>query len=208
MAITYPLTWPTTKVAASVEWGALNAGGVGKSPLNFAQKATSFEGRQLFCSVRYPRMTRAQGGAEVIAALLKLEGRVGYALFGPLGEEAAARGTVAGTPVVNGASQTGSSIAIDGLGAGQTVLAGDWLQIGSGTSAELKMNLTDATANGSGEITLADIWPQIRTSPADNSTVVFTNPKGRFRLRENLRKWDIGLASIYGVAFDLEEVIP
>jgi hypothetical protein len=66
--------------------------------------------------------------------------------------------------------------------------------------------LADADSNGSGQVSL-DIWPYIRTAPADNATVVVTNTVGRFRLASNSQNWNINEASIYGLTFGGVEAI-
>ena len=84
-----------------------------------------------------------------------------------------------GTPVVNGASQTGDTLSIDGLPASATgyLKAGDYIQLGSGTGAQLYKVLDDVDSNASGEADLT-IWPDLRSSPADDATVVVSNAKG------------------------------
>ena len=66
--------------------------------------------------------------------------------------------------------------------------------------------LADADSNGSGEVSL-DIWPYIRTAPADNASVILTNTVGRFRLASNEQNWNINEASIFGITFGGMEVI-
>ena len=81
--------------------------------------------------------------------------------------------TVTGTPLVNGASQTGKQLITDGWALSTTVLsAGDRIQVGS-QYFEIK---EDATTDGSGNVTL-EIMPAIRTSPADNAPIITSNPK-------------------------------
>lgn len=84
-----------------------------------------------------------------------------------------ANGPGGGTPLVNGASQTGNSINTDGWPNSTTVLkAGDLVKLGT---LQLVYELTgDATSNGAGQAALA-IEPQIivGTSPADNGVVAY-----------------------------------
>src|SRR5690606_29710551 len=115
----------------------------------------------------------------------------------------APQGTWAGAPVVNGGDQTGLELEIDGLDEGATIKAGDYFQIGSGSTARLYKVLVDVTADSSGEVTL-DIWPRLRESPADNAPLVTSTPKGLFRLASNETSWDADLASIFGLAFSVE----
>jgi len=115
------------------------------------------------------------------------------------------RGTASsspGTPVVNGASQTGDQLIIDGATVSQTgyLKAGDYIQLGAGINSRLHKVLQDADTDGSGNTTLT-IFPDIRTSPSDDETVVVTSAKGVFRLNENVVNWNVNEASIYGITF-------
>jgi len=116
--------------------------------------------------------------------------------------------TTPGTPVVLGASQTGDSLNIDGLPTSTTgyLLPGDYIQLGTGATATLYKVLTQVDSNSSGEATL-DIWPNIRTAPADNATVVVSNTVGNFRLAGGATEWSINNANAYGLQFDAVGVI-
>lgn len=89
------------------------------------------------------------------------------------------RGSGAGTPLINGANQTGARIQTDGWtsNAMGVLLEGDEVQIRN----QLCMLLADVNANSSGQ---AELWvrPQVRFAPDDNSALVLTNPTGTFKL--------------------------
>jgi hypothetical protein len=73
---------------------------------------------------------------------------------------------------VNGASQKGSQLAVDGFTADTTILfEGEWFQIGN----ELKRMTADATTDGTGAVTL-NFKPPIRVSPGDGDDVILNNP--------------------------------
>ena len=95
---------------------------------------------------------------------------------------------------------------IDGATASQTgyLKAGDYIQLSSGVTAKFHKVLQDANSDGSGNVTLT-IFPDLRTSPTDNSTVVVTNAKGVFRLNDNVVNWNVNEASIYGITFGAVE---
>jgi hypothetical protein len=65
--------------------------------------------------------------------------------------------------------------------------------------------LTQVDTSG-GAATL-DIWPNLRSSPADNAAVVVANTKGKFRLKDNITQWNINEISSYGITFDCVEAI-
>lgn len=121
------------------------------------------------------------------------------------------RGTAsssAGTPVVNGASQTGDTLNIDGVPASQTgyLKAGDYIQLGSGLTSRLYKVLDDADSNASGEVSLT-IYPDLRSSPADDSTVVVSDAKGLFRLNTSAHQWTINQDSFYSMTFGAIEAL-
>jgi hypothetical protein len=111
-------------------------------------------------------------------------------------------------PFVNGAGQTGDTLVIDGCSPNVTgfLLPGDYIQIGSASATQLYKVLTQVDTDGSGGATL-DIWPDLRSSPANDAVVVVANTKGRFRLRENVQQWQINEISSYGITFDCVEAI-
>jgi hypothetical protein len=96
---------------------------------------------------------------------------------------------------------TGFSPSVSGV-----FLAGDYIQLGSASSAQLYQVLQDASSNSSGEITL-DIWPNLRTNVVDGAPVVVDSPKGIFRLANNISSWSINNFSAYGITFEAVEAL-
>jgi hypothetical protein len=90
------------------------------------------------------------------------------------------RGTASGTPLVKGASQTGTSLIIDGMAVGGTLLIGDYFSV----NGELKIVVANASANGAGEMTVT-FEPPLRASPADNAPVTLNKPTATFMLDED-----------------------
>jgi hypothetical protein len=202
MAISYPLSLPSVKGPSSIVIRAMNTIGVLESPFSYVQQVQDFAGDRWEMDVMLVPMKRSNA-EEWVAKLLALKGAYGTFLLGD-SVNTSPRGTWSGTPLVKGASQTGESLAIDGVSAGATALAGDWFQLGSGSSTRLHKVLVDATANGSGEMTL-DIFPKLRSSPADNAPLTLSSPKGLWRLASNTREWSIETAQIYGIRFSAIE---
>lgn len=202
MTISFPLSLPSVGGIRQITFRPLSMVGLSESPFTFEQQAYVHQGERWAADVVLSGMNRANA-EEWIGFLLALNGREGYFLLGdPAGT--AARGTWAGgSPLVNGAGQTGKTLAVDGLSAGATTKAGDWLQLGSGSSARLHKISQGGTANGSGQLTL-DIWPRLRASPADNDAVTIASPQGVFRLASNERAWTIEDLR-YGMSFSCVE---
>lgn len=205
MAITYPLSIPNTDIA-KVRLVANNIVGVSQSPFTAAQQVYKYTGQFWEADITLPPMKREQ--AEYwISFLLKLNGSYGTFLLGdPNGQTA--RGVATGTPLVNGASQTGNSLVTDGWTNSTTGIlkAGDYIQLGSGATARLYKVLDDVNSDGSGNATLT-LFPDLRTSPSDNATITVTNPKGVFRLNAGTTSWDINEASVYGITFGAREAL-
>jgi len=206
MAITYPLTLPSHTGIQSITLRAVNTVGMSMSPFTYQQQTVAHAGQRWECDITLPAMNRADA-EQWVAFLVSLRGRFGtFTLGDPVG--ATPRGSAGGTPIVNGASQTGGTLNIDGCTASQTgwLKAGDYIQLGTAGSATLHKVLADADSNGSGEVSL-DIWPFIRTAPSDNAAVVVTNTIGRFRLADNEQNWNIRETALYGITFGGVEAI-
>ena len=81
-----------------------------------------------------------------------------------------------GTPLVNGASQSGSVLKIDGLTNGVVIPKGKLLSISTNSRRYLYRTTAEKTANSSGEINDLPIWPPLRISPANNDAVTLNKP--------------------------------
>jgi hypothetical protein len=82
-----------------------------------------------------------------------------------------------------------------------TLLAGDYIQLGSSGTATLHKVLVDRSGNGT-----IEIWPKLR-STVTGATVTLSNTVGRFRLSGNQQSFSIDSASIYGISFDCVEAL-
>jgi hypothetical protein len=204
MAISYPITLPTSPTLRDITLRTRSVVGVGASPFTLQAQSYAWPGQILAASCRLPPMARAEAEAWV-AALVSLNGMECSFLLGDTANPAP-RGSATGTPLVNGAGQTGRTLATDGWTAGVTGIlkAGDWIQLGTAGTARLHKVVADATSNGSGEATL-DLWPALRSSPADNAALTLASPKGLFMLASNQTEWSIDEARIYGLAFEAVE---
>lgn len=85
-------------------------------------------------------------------------------------------GVTPGTPLVNGADQSGKTLAIDGAPASATdyLKLGDYFAYDTPTGRRKMHKLTAAaTTNGSGQVTLA-FTPAIEERPADNAPILLS----------------------------------
>jgi hypothetical protein len=208
MAISYPLTMPTHTGIRSVELRATNAVAYSRSPFTFAGQAHAYAGKAWQADITLPPMKRTNA-EQWIAFLLSLKGQLGTFYLGdpractPLGS---ARDT--DTILVDGAVSSGDTISIDSAPASQTdyLKAGDYMQIGTGVNRQLFKVLNDVDTDGTGSAT-ADVWPNVRTSIANNALVTVQSTKGIFRLASNEQAFSINEASIYGITFGAIEAV-
>lgn len=135
-----------------------------RSPLSGTVQTLEHPGSRWFATYTYRPRSRAEA-RQMKAFLTSLSGMAGR-FFGFDPEALTPRGIGTGTPLVKGASQSGSSLITDGWTINTTgiLLAGDFFTV----NGELKMLTADANSNGSGEATLA-FKPSLRASPADNA---------------------------------------
>lgn len=194
------LTWPLLSRAApgSLDWALVPNTMSFSSPLSGAVQTVEFPGARWKASFTMANLTEADS-ALLQALLVKLRGRAGRIALHNFAR-ATPRGTASGTPLVKGAGQTGATLTIDGLTAATTLLAGDYI----GVNGELKMVVTNATANGSGEMTL-DIEPPLRASPADNAAVTLDKPTATFMLANDETKWSTQPGKFSSFPVDLIE---
>lgn len=140
------------------------------------------------------------------------DGVSGIYLFGAMlneGELLPYNGVIASyAPAIDGGSQTGGSINIKGLSPNldNALKIGDYVQIGSGSVLSLHKCLTNVSTSATGTATL-ELWPNVRTAYANNTPVSFHSAKGLFRLKENVRSWQINEISSYGISFDCMEAL-
>lgn len=108
----------------------------------------------------------------------QLRGRSGRFYWGPAHAQYP-RGVATGTPLVNGASQTGQSLVTDGWTHSVTGIlkVGDYFHYDTPTGWRCLHHIVSADVNsdGSGNATLT-IEPPIRESPADDAAIVTTKP--------------------------------
>jgi len=195
MAISYPLNTPTTIGIESIELRAVNAVAVSQSPFTYKQQVISHQGQIWSASVSIPSVRRDLA-AEWKAMLVALKGSVGTFLLGDP-DYATPRGTVSGTPTLSGTAGD-STVSVTMTG---TLLAGDYIQLGTGSAARLHQVLVDQSGSGN-----LEIWPDLR-STYSGETVIYSSPKGVFRLGNSTTSWSIDNASFYGISFDAIEAL-
>ena len=207
MAITYPRSLPSAMKFQQAAFRTNSVVAVAKSPFTGQEQAVAHQGQFWTAQLSMSPIERADAGA-ITAWFTSLNGREKTFL---LGDPAAATpqgnaSSAPGTPVVNGASQTGSALICDGAPNDATnyLKEGDYVQLGTGSTSRLYMVLEDVTSDGSGNFTL-NLWPNLRSSPANDDTLVVASTVGVFRLESNITQWDLNTV-IYGFSFTAVEV--
>ena len=194
MAISYPLSTPTSIGIESIELRAVNAVATSQSPFTYRQQIISHGGQKWEASVNIPPVHRDLA-APWKAMLVALKGPTNTFLLGDP-DYATPQGTVSSCTLSGVAGDETVTVVMTG-----TLKAGDYIQLGSGSSAKLHQVLVDQSGDGS-----LEIWPSLR-SDYTSATVVFNNPKGVFRLSTNTTSWSIDNASTYGISFEAVEVL-
>lgn len=155
------------------------------SPFDGTVQTVANPGQRWRFSLQYRNLPVGDWRA-LMAFVGSLGGRAGRFTFTPPHNRRLATATISGTVRVNGAGQTGSTLAVDGLPNSAVVFTpGDWISFpNSASRPQLHQVTATATTNGSGQVTLS-IAPPLRGSPADNAEVTWSGPTGVFMLESD-----------------------
>ena len=185
---------PTSIGIESIELRAVNAVAISQSPFTYKQQIISHGGQRWEASVNIPSVHRDKA-AQWKALLVGLKGQTNTFLLGDP-DYATPQGTVSLCELTGSAGDETVTVVMTG-----TLLAGDYIQLGSGSAAKLHQVLLDQDGDGS-----LEIWPALRSNYTDE-TVIFDAPKGVFRLATNISSWSINNASTYGISFEAVEAL-
>ena len=199
----YPLTFPTVSGVRTQRFALVRTVAVSSSPFTGQDQVVQHEGEYWTTQISFPPMLKDKA-AQIIAFLLQLRGRRGTFSIGDQ-DRKTIQGVATGTIRVNGASQTGNQVALDGFAnsTSNVFKAGDYIQINS----FLYMVTEDVTSNSSGEANVK-IEPALRQgieTIADDATVVYSNTKTIMRLDSNETAWDTDQVSKYGISLSATE---
>lgn len=204
MAVIFPLTFPAEPAFTRFVVKPLAFTAITRSPFTGQQQVFAHQGGMWQVEAELPPMLRAQAEAW-LSMLVSLNGMEGTFLLGDV-DAKTPRGSVSGTPLVNGAGQTGRVLETDGWTASAlgVLLAGDYIQLGSGATTRLYKVMQDVDADGTGAASI-DIWPRLRESPEDNEALVTSNTRGTFRLASNEQTWETDRVGLYLISFSAIE---
>lgn len=108
-----------------------------------------------------------------------------------------------GTPLVKGASQSGTSLIIDGLTPGHVLSKGQFVSVVTSSQRFLYRLAASVTADGTGEATLT-LRTMLRRSPADNDVVEIAQPMIEGFVRD-MGAWPVGTDGLVSIQFTVRE---
>lgn len=178
------ITWPAA-LRAPIEWTLSQA----RYDMLESSDATGHLAARLLGPPRWRVALRCgdafslQDAGIYEAMLLQLRGGVNHLAVHDF-VRAAPQGSMRGSMTLNGSHAAGATALSVTAGAGQaarTLLAGDWLQLGTGLgSSQLVKVMAAATADGGGVISVG-IEPPLRTGFAGGTAVVWDKPLGYYK---------------------------
>jgi hypothetical protein len=196
-------TQPGVTAPSSIEWDAQEAVAVNQSPFTFQTQTYDWMASILEGQVSFPPMNRYAFDAWS-AFVLACRGQLNCFQMGDP-RAVLPKGVATGTPVVNGASQTGYTLLTRGWTASVVgiLLPGDYLQIGF----RLYRVLASVNSDGSGHASIP-VWPNLRDQPADGTTIITRNCKGLFRLASNSgNKFSVNATAYGSSGFKIREAL-
>ena len=196
MAISYPLTPPAGIRISSLRFSAISAVARNISPFTFSSQSYNWTGTMLSGDVECPPMSRADA-EELIGFLIMAARGTFYFRDYANGTQ---RGTMTGSPQLNGAHVANTSTLTVDTGSGSWAV-GDYIQLGTTSSSKLH-KITQVNSSTSYEI-----FPLLRTAYPDNTDIVYSNAVGVFRLGTTTCDWSIDTAKKYGLNFSIFEAI-
>lgn len=200
------LTLPATVRVVRLEWGQrrndleFNGGDAGGTQARILAPPRWTAG--IVC----PEAISQSDAALWRSLILRLNGRVHQLALHDLGNPVP-RGTLRGALTLNAQAVAGSTVLsiAGGLAqAGFTLLEGDWIGVGGGSTVQLVSVASNVVANASGVISVTISQP-MRYTQAAASVVVWDKPTALFRTTSTDSRWVHDRAIRSGYSLDLIE---
>ncbi|HHR4111060.1 TPA: hypothetical protein ACS50H_003287 [Salmonella enterica] len=171
------LEWPEDVCPASLTWRPESNTKTFRSPFNGASQTVRYPGTRWVCSLTFNNLSDDKS-RRLDSLIAELDGEYGRVKINDWGRGGR---TPAGSPVVNGANQTGTELQTSGWTHGVVVLErGDYITVND----ELKIVTADVTSTSTGTATVT-FAPMLRWSPPDGAAVEVAKPYGIFKLKDN-----------------------
>ena len=183
-------TWPSITGAnlrtfspAAMRWGVRTNARTSTSSLSGATQTVSLPGSRWLVQLDFAQQTYAER-AQLEALFMRLNGQEHRLALWDF-----ARSTPRGTSNTGGvtvrvaAAQFATSLSLQGLGAGRTLLAGDWAAVATAAGNQLVQVSADATADASGYATV-EVRAMLRGAASAGAAVTLVQPAGLFVLAQ------------------------
>jgi len=194
-------TWPASVIPSSANLTWLDNTVRFTSPLSGTLRTESRPGSRWQLSLTVQDLKTSITLGLIEAFLFRLNGAEHRAVVPDFGYLRVGPGS--GSPVVNGAGQTGLTLATSGWSNSTLVLyAGDRI----GVSGQMIPLVANATSNGSGQVTLQLAHP-IRTAPSSGASIETSAPTARYTLT-NKASFSTRAGIFKTVLAEFEEAIP
>lgn len=208
MTISFPIDFPTSVGLVDLNLSLRYAISRSEAEFSFVEQIVEHDGQMWLLEGDFGRIGDRETAEIMQNFLFSLQGKKGTFLFGDPAATSP-RGSWGGTPVVDGAGQTGNVLNVRGFpnSTNNVAMIGDYIQLGSGSSSKLhKIVHANVNSDGTGKGVL-NIVPKLRTSPADGATIVFNNARGLFRLGSNENGYNLKPSTIYSGRFVATEAL-
>lgn len=191
---------PTVSGIVIGEPTLIDFGATMSSPIGTHDQRINRIGNRFMLKVTMPALYTATDGRQVIARLGRAvtEGAIfSFPQSLPV--------TGQGSPVVNGAGQTGSTLNLEGFTPGFTARDGAFFHILFGGRRYLHGISADTQADANGRLALP-LWPMLRISPNDGATCEFEKPQIEgFLYGDNGLPWSLPASPYTQVSFTIRE---
>jgi len=196
-------TFPTSPAFQSLNIKSIQPTLISRT-ISGRRQARQIGGQLWKMTATFPPMTRAQF-APIYAFIVAQRGRYeSFSLVPPVVGNP--QGSAAGTPLVNGASQTGRSLETDGWSQNTAIFkAGDYLKLAG--NDKVYMVTADATTAVSSSALTLTIEPALVASPANNEVIIYESIPFTVALTSGVQEFSTGATGVYEFEIDLEEVL-
>ena len=196
-------TFPSSPAFNSLEVNSIQPTFVSRT-ISGRRQARQIAGQYFSMTATFPPMTRAQF-APIDAFVMKQRGQFEtFTLVLPV--LSTGLGSPAGTPLVNGASQTGRSIITDGWTNNiQIFKAGDYLKFAN--HGKVYKVIADVSSHETLGTATIDIEPALVTSPVNDSAITHTNVPFLVSLTSGVQKFATGTSGLFSYEVDFAEAL-
>ena len=196
-------TFPTSPAFQSLNIKSIQPTLISRT-ISGRRQARQIGGQLWKMTATFPPMTRAQF-APIYAFIVAQRGRYeSFSLVPPVVGNP--QGSAAGTPLVNGASQTGRSLETDGWTQNTAIFkAGDYLKLAG--NDKVYMVTADATTAVSSSALTLTIEPALVASPANDEVIIYESIPFTVALTSGVQEFATGATGVYEFEIELEEVL-